>query len=298
MTDGSYEQWWLQKTHDKGGAEAGAGLERLPHVAAPSIQPGKPVVILVGADKGGVGKTTVARTLLDYFGVHQIPVRAFDTESPRGTLNRFHPDITKVVDVASVAGQMKMFDTMGGAGAPVTVIDVRAGLLSSTLKALSKIGIIESAMKDQFTFAVFHIIGPSIASLDEMAETAASVGDGSYFLVKNRINDTTFFEWDPALHDGYFKKIKGVCEITIPRLNEMACEQVEVAGAPFVSFIANKTAAGARADYSFVLRGYIRHWLGEVWSQYDRSHLLDLVAPASEQVDDAKQDEEAAMALA
>ena len=27
----------------------------------------KPTLILVGADKGGVGKTTVARSLLDYF---------------------------------------------------------------------------------------------------------------------------------------------------------------------------------------------------------------------------------------
>jgi MinD superfamily P-loop ATPase len=46
----------------------------------------RPAVILVGADKGGVGKTTVARTLIDYFGAHQTPIRAFDTESPRGTL--------------------------------------------------------------------------------------------------------------------------------------------------------------------------------------------------------------------
>ena len=28
-------------------------------------------VILVGGDKGGVGKTTVARTLIDYFGTNQ-----------------------------------------------------------------------------------------------------------------------------------------------------------------------------------------------------------------------------------
>ena len=46
----------------------------------------KPVVIVVGADKGGVGKTTVSRTLLDYFSANNIPTRAFDTESPRGTL--------------------------------------------------------------------------------------------------------------------------------------------------------------------------------------------------------------------
>ncbi len=33
----------------------------------------KPALILVGADKGGVGKTTVARTLLDYFTAHHVP---------------------------------------------------------------------------------------------------------------------------------------------------------------------------------------------------------------------------------
>ena len=46
----------------------------------------KPAVILVGADKGGVGKTTISRALLDYFVVHNIPTRAFDTEAPKGTL--------------------------------------------------------------------------------------------------------------------------------------------------------------------------------------------------------------------
>src|SRR5512144_2653578 len=175
----------------------------------------RPAVILVGADKGGVGKTTVARTLLDYFGARHMPARAFDTESPRGTLKRFHPDVTEIVDVTSVADQMKIFDTLGSADAKVTVIDVRAGLLSPTLQALSDIGFLESAKKGQITFAVFHILGPSIASLNEIAETAKYVGDANYFLVKNRINDTTFFEWDPATYNSYFKKIKGAEEITI-----------------------------------------------------------------------------------
>ena len=40
----------------------------------------KPAVVVVGADKGGVGKTTVSRTLLDYFSANNVPTRAFDTE--------------------------------------------------------------------------------------------------------------------------------------------------------------------------------------------------------------------------
>ena len=68
--------------------------------------------------------------------------------------------------------------------------------------------------------------------------------DAHYFLVKNFINNTTFFEWDPATYNSYFKKIKDAHDVTIPKLNEMACEQVELASVPYVSFVANKAADG------------------------------------------------------
>ncbi|MHC2276067.1 hypothetical protein ACVME8_002678 [Bradyrhizobium diazoefficiens] len=131
----------------------------------------KPVVIVVGADKGGVGKTTVSRTLLDYFSVNNVQIRAFDTESPRGTLKRFYPGITEIVDMTATADQMKIFDTLNS-GLSVTVIDARAGLLSSALASLRDIGFLDSARSGQITFAVFHILGSSIASLDEIEETA------------------------------------------------------------------------------------------------------------------------------
>jgi hypothetical protein len=238
----------------------------------------KPTVILVGADKGGVGKTTVSRTLLDYFTAQNTQTRAFDTESPRGTLKRFHPDITDIVDITSVPDQMRVFDTIGTADAKVTVIDIRAGLLSQMLRALRDIGFLEAAKKGQLTFGVFHILGPSIASLDEISEISGFMSDGHYFLVKNFINNTTFFDWDPSTYNAYFKRMKGAGEITVPKLNEMASEQVELAGVPFVSFVANKNAAGDTANYSFVLRGYVRHWLGNVWAEYDRIKLTDIVA--------------------
>jgi len=166
----------------------------------------KPAVILVGADKGGVGKTTVSRALLDYLIAHNIPTRAFDTEFPKGTLRRFHPDITEVVDLTSTADQMKVFDSVSAASAQITVIDVRAGLLSTTLKALRDIGFLDAAKKSLLTFGVFHILGPSVASLDEIAETSGYMGELSYFLVKNFINNTTFFEWDPATYNGLFQE--------------------------------------------------------------------------------------------
>jgi hypothetical protein len=99
--------------------------------------------------------------------------------------------------------------------------------------------------------------------------------------VKNFINETSFFDWDETTYNSYFKKIKDAVDITIPKLNEMAYEQVELASVPFVTFIANKSPDGGAANYSFVLRGYVRHWLGNVWAEFDRVKLPELVTAAA-----------------
>ena len=62
-------------------------------------------------------------------------------------------------------------------------------------------------------------------------------------------------------------RTKDGIEINIPKLTEMAYEQVELAGVPFSTFIANKTADGRPGNYSLVLRGYVRTWLMQVANQ-------------------------------
>ena len=93
----------------------------------------------------------------------------------------------------------------------------------------TRFGFLDAVKKGQLTFVVFHILGSSIASLNEIEDTSTFVGDSKYFLVKNFINNTSFFEWDQATHSSYFEKFKDAVEITIPKLNEMAYEQVELA---------------------------------------------------------------------
>src|SRR4029077_10048854 len=83
----------------------------------------------------------------------------------------------------------------------------------------------------------------------------------------SRISSTTqFFQWDQATYNSYFHRIKDAVDLTIPKLNEMAYEQVEVSSVPFLKFVANKGTNDEAANYSFVLHGYVRHWLANVWS--------------------------------
>jgi hypothetical protein len=235
----------------------------------------KPAVLIVGADKGGVGKTTVTRTVLDYLASKNTLARAFDSEFPRGTLKRFHPDVTEIVDITQAPDQMKMLDTLSTSEVKISLIDIRAGLLSSTLKAFTDIGFFDAVRAGEYNFLLFHILGPSISSLDEITEVMPYTGGKNYFAVKNFVNETSFFEWDPAIYDSYFKKARGAVEVNIPKLNEMAYEQVELSGVPFSTYIKNKNAQGHNANYSLVLRGYTRTWLNQIIGEYDRVGLLD-----------------------
>jgi len=235
----------------------------------------KPALIIVGADKGGVGKTTVTRTLVDYFTVHQVPIRVFDTEAPKGTLKRFHPEVSNIVDATSVSDQMQIIDMLSTTDAAVTIVDIRAGLLSPTLRSLRDIGFLNAVKKGFIDLVVFHVLGSSVSSLNEIEDTTPFTLGGKYFVVKNFINDSGFFEWDQATHAAYFNTFKDSM-ISIPKLNEMAYEQVELASVPFRTFVHNKNLNGEAANYSFVLRGYVRHWLNNVWAEYDRAKLLDI----------------------
>jgi hypothetical protein len=236
------------------------------------------VLIIVGADKGGVGKTTVSRTLIDYFASWNVPTRAFDTEYPKGTLKRFHPDVTEVVDITAVSDQMRIFDRLGKTDKS-TIIDVRAGSLLSTLQLLRNVGFLQAIKRAEIKLVIFHILGPSLASLKEITDIASFVTDAEYYLVRNFVNDAQFSEWDQSTYNSHIDRIGHANEIIIPKLNEMAYEQVELASVPFVSFITNKGAKRKTVSYSYVLRGYVRHWLGSVWLEYDRIKLYDIIGP-------------------
>ena len=240
----------------------------------------KPTLIIVGADKGGVGKTTISRVLMDYLARHNIVARAFDTENPRGTLNRFYPASTQIIDLHDVAEQMKVLDTLDTDAAKVTVVDLKAGNLSYALDLFDRIGVLDAARDGQFNLALVHVIGPAIASLDEINEVSKYVNGLDYIIARNFINETNFFEWDEKTFKKYFANLNSAHEVEIPKLNEMAFEQVDLAGVTFKDFIDNKAPDGSNGKYSFTLRGYVRKWCNDIDAELEKTKLIQSLQQA------------------
>ena len=227
----------------------------------------KPLIILIGADKGGVGKTTCARAMSDYLQSRGANARIFDGEFPVGDLKRFAPAAT-IVDLATTAGQMLVFDTLDG----VTVVDIRAGQFSQTLRALDEAKLLDDVRAGTLNLALLHVLGPTDRSLGEIGEIAALIGGGTkHFLVRNHVNEGDFSEWEKD--ERFASRLCQAEGITVPHLTAGACDVLQKLGVSFDVF--SRDPAQSR-----MLRGYVRSWLDAVWNDFDKVGLGDLIASA------------------
>ncbi|WP_315768394.1 MULTISPECIES: hypothetical protein [unclassified Bradyrhizobium] len=218
----------------------------------------KPAVVVVGADKGGVGKTTLSRAMLDYFGAQGLPVRAFDTESPKGSLKRFFSEITEIVNLRDSDDQAKVFDNIDSSS--ITLIDIRAGLLTDTLSLLEDVGYNEMVRSGAINSAVMHVIGSTMDSFGEIDQVAKLLAGSKHCIVLNRYNGAEFFKGiDEVTRQAL---ALGSSLIDIPMLDPRAMELVDAAGVPFGEFEKDP-------KNSFMYRGKVRKWEKDVFAQLD-----------------------------
>ncbi|GEC52271.1 hypothetical protein ABIF38_006433 [Bradyrhizobium japonicum] len=220
-----------------------------------------PQVIIVGADKGGVGKTFLSRVLLDYLrdrpGKVQ-NVKAFDTEAPGGILKRFFPQFAEVVDLTKSDGQMRVFDRLKPD--QLTLLDIRASQLTPTLELLGEIGFLDNVKAGKLRITVLHVIGSTQASFDEIRAIAGLVDGARHSLVINHITDAEFL--------GLPVETRALPVINIGKLNDRAAELVDSAGVSFSDFVQDE-------GKSPVMRGFVRSWLKRVSAELDAAGLID-----------------------
>ncbi|WP_315705033.1 MULTISPECIES: hypothetical protein [unclassified Bradyrhizobium] len=233
----------------------------------------KPFTIFVGAQKGGVGKTTSSIALMDYFAQRGMPARGWDTEMPKGNLIRFQRPRTQVVDLSTSDGQMEVFDSLQQT--PVSLIDMKAGILADTVQLIHDLGCVRLAEQGLMRLALFHVIGSSVASIEEIAETAKALGDAvrHYVVINHHTNDASFFANMPDVSKDALNGSAVI--VNIPKLNTRAMEFVDAntrkAGVPDQA--KSFTGFGADENNSFTMRGYVNSWTEKVFAELDAARL-------------------------
>jgi len=225
----------------------------------------KPRLILTHGEKGGVGKTTVARVIADYLRSRETPFRAFDAEGGTGQLLRFYPAETTAVDVSNAANVAPILDyLMDGSAKNLALVDLGARSGEDLRNWLYRGGALEEAADNRLGLTVVYVLGGAIDSVGHLKECFAALGpDVRYVIVKN-LGVASRFE----VYDG--SKIRaellraGASEIVFPPLDSTVYQSVDKASISFADFAENQ---GGR--FSYTERRYCRSWLRDCYTALD-----------------------------
>ncbi len=225
----------------------------------------KPRLVLTHGEKGGVGKTTVARLVADFLASRDASFRAFDAEGPAGQLLRFHSAQTSAVEVESASGIAPVLDfLMDGNPRRLALVDLGARSGEDLKEWLYKGGALEEAESGSLGITVVYVLGGAVDSVGHLKECFAALGaDVSYVIVRNFGVAAQFDVYD-ASNVRQDLLAAGAREISIPALDGTVYQSVDKASVPFSSFIEGEgTSAG------FTERRYCRTWLRECFAALD-----------------------------
>lgn len=222
----------------------------------------KPRLILTHGEKGGVGKTTVARVSADFLASRDIAFRAFDADGETGQLLRFHPSVTAAVDVASAAGVSPVLDyLMDGAGKRLALVDLGARSGADLKSWLYRGGALEEAESARLGITVVYVLGGAVDSVGHLKECYSALGrDVSYVIVKNYGVAGKFEIYEQSKVRQELLGI-GAREIDFPALDGTVYQAVDRASVTFAAFAENQGG-----NFGFTERRYCRTWLRECFA--------------------------------
>jgi len=154
----------------------------------------------VGGEKGGVGKSVVARVLAQWFIDRQIPFAGVDADQSHGVLIRSYGECTQRVNLAKPESADQIMDRALGADRRV-LVDL-PGQSAEALKAwLSEADILPFAAEMGIAFTYWHVIDGGFASVSELERALGYFGEKlQHVVVKNfgRGSDFTAFDQSDA----------------------------------------------------------------------------------------------------
>ncbi|HXX25488.1 MAG TPA: hypothetical protein VEJ40_02400 [Pseudolabrys sp.] len=123
-------------------------------------------VTIVASPRSRVGKTLLARLLIDFHVQERREVAAFDLNSGGGTLAAYVPSLTMASDISGTMGQMALFDRLIAEDGVTKVVDLGHESFEGFFSLASKIGFAEEAHRRRIAPAILYVITPDATSVE------------------------------------------------------------------------------------------------------------------------------------
>ena len=205
---------------------------------------------LIGGEKGGVGKSVVARLLAQYLIDRQMPFLGFDTDRSHGALLRFYAGYASQVPVDSYDAMDQIVEAAVDVPERRILVDLAAQTHDPLVKWIDESGVLDMAEEVGLSFNYWHVMDSGRDSVDLLRKLLDRFGRRlQYRLVRNELRGDDFSILDQSGEQARALEL-GARIVKIRRLHDSVMQKIDGSSASFWSaaYHADKDTTGHRPD--------------------------------------------------
>ncbi len=220
----------------------------------------------IGGEKGGVGKSVVARLLAQYFIDKGVPFTGFDTDRSHHSFTRFYAGYASPVVVDSYEGLDAIAGSFEDEGPRNAIVDLAAQTAAPLARWMHDSDLVALMADLGVTVYFWHVADAGQDSVDLLGRLLDAHGDGPrYVVVRNLGRGSDFSQLDasPAMAKA---REQGASVITLPQLHEASMRKIDRQNA---SFWAAVNATGGADALGLLERQRVKTWLRNSYAALD-----------------------------
>jgi CobQ/CobB/MinD/ParA nucleotide binding domain len=223
---------------------------------------------LIGGEKGGVGKSVVARVLAQYMIDKNIPFVGFDTDRSHSSLLRFYSDFASPMLIDSYESLDTMVELAAENRDERILVDLAAQTHERLVKWMDESGVLEALNDHGLSLAYWHVMDSGKDSVSLLKNLFDRFGSRlNYVLVLNQLRGDNFDLFEKSVEkaqaDGLRAKI-----VSLKRLNQDAIARIDSENSSF--WAAQQRTPENRKGLGILQRQRVKVWLQHAYGEIDR----------------------------
>ena len=229
---------------------------------AVALTPAVSAIHLIGGEKGGVGKSVVARLVAQHFIDHNVTFKGFDTDRSHGALMRFYKDYASPVLVDRFEALDAIVESAVEHPGQRVLVDLAAQTHEPLVRWMDESGVLELADESGVQVHYWHVMDAGRDSVDLLERLLDRFGSRlRYVLVLNELRGDDFGNLERS---GQLERAKalGARVVRLKHLQDAVLRKIDAADSSFWAALNNSGETGV--GLGLLERQRLKIWLAQV----------------------------------
>ena len=218
----------------------------------------------IGGEKGGIGKSVLARLLAQYHIDRKLPFTAFDSDRSHGALLRFYSDFSHAVDLSDFSSADQIMEAALQEDRDI-LIDLAAQTALPLHNWIVQNDLLTLAEEEGITVTFWHVLDDGADGISLLDALFARYGDAAdYVVVKNLGRGKDFSAYEASTTHARAISL-GALSLSMPELNASTMRKIDHASTSLWAATQISSAGLGLMD-----RQRVKVWIQSAYAEFDR----------------------------